>query len=166
MRQQLGSIIGGLVGGLLGTAAMHKGMDVREKLPESLRPPDQRIDPGEYIVERVEARRGRALSLGAHQRAAQGLGWVYGMSWSSLLSLVAPRIGMHKLGRAVAAGAALGAGVWAVGYLGWLPRAGIVGSPRDENMSRHASAIVSHVVYGVLCALPIYAANRVLDERA
>jgi hypothetical protein len=165
MRQHLGSLAGGLVGGALGTVAIRASMKLAPQLPMRMRAPSVHKDPGEYIIERLEQRRGGAFSQKVHERAIKGAGWAYGITWASILAALGPWIGMHKLGRAVGAGAALGAGVWALGYLGWLPRLGLVEPPRRSGIGQHATNLVGHVAYGVLAALPIYAANRMTARR-
>lgn len=165
MNQHLGSLVGGTVGGALGTAFIQKGMQLSGKLPEPVRPPPPRQDPAEYILGRIASWRGRPLAPATHRRAAHGLHWVYGLGWSSLLGLLGPRLGMNRIERAAVAGAAFGAGVWAVGYLGWLPRAGIVERPRDSRIGPTVTNLLSHVGYGLLAALPIHLANRIACER-
>ncbi|HVV87178.1 MAG TPA: hypothetical protein VHE35_29260, partial [Kofleriaceae bacterium] len=92
VRQELGSIAGGLVGGVIGTAAIRGGMKLQQRLPAALQGPPMKQDPGEYIVERFEERRGEPLAPPAHARAAHALPWVYGLGWSSVLALLGPAL--------------------------------------------------------------------------
>ena len=165
MHQQLGSLVGATVGGVLGTAFMEQGMKLQGKLPESLRPAPPRQDPAEYILDQLESRRGRPLSPTAHRRVSQGLHWAYGIGWSGLLGLLGPRLGMNRPGRAAIAGAALGAGVWAAGYLGWLRGADLVPPVKDRGVGGMLSNLLTHVGYGLVAALPIHVANRVACQR-
>lgn len=164
-RQQLRSVVGGLIGGGLGTTMMLQTVKASDRLPEAIRPPAVREDPGAYVVRRLEERRGRPLPERAHQRAARGAHWIYGIGWSTLFSAIAPRLKLTSLGRAIAAGAAFGTSVWAIGYLGWLPRAGLVAPARRQGLGHHAGVLAAHVGYGILAALPIYAANRTAARR-
>lgn len=163
--QELGSVAGGLIGGVLSTAMMQKGMALTARMPEAMRPPPMRQDPGDFLVGKYEEHRGRRLPQPAHQKAARSLHWIYGIGWASALALFGPRLKMHDLGRATALGAALGAGVWAVGFLGWLPSFGLVAPVRKQGLSHHASALITHVGYGVVAALPIYLGNRLFARR-
>lgn len=161
----ISSVLSGTVGGALGTAFMQKSMQYSDRMPEKLQPPPMEQDPGEFIVEKVETRRGRALEPKAHRVAAKSLHWVYGMGWGGALGVLAPRIGMNRLGRSLLAGAAMGAGVWAVGYAGWLPRAGLTPPLREQRAGAAAGNLGAHIGYGMLAALPIYLANRFRRRR-
>lgn len=157
-RQLIGSVLGGSVGGAIGTAFIQKSLALSERLPDAVQPPPLEGDPGEYMVERVEERRGRPFGESVHRGAARSLHWLYGIGWGALLGALAPRIGMSSLGRTLAAGAVLGAGVWAVGYAGWLPRTGLAAPLREQGAGHSAGNLAAHVGYGILAAVPIYAA--------
>lgn len=155
----------GAVGGVLGTLFMHEAMQVSGRLPEPLRPPTPRDDPGHFIVSRAEDVAGTALSQPVRSTAAQGLHWAYGISWGTLLGLAAPSIGVHSWPAALAAGGAMGALCWSAGYLGWLPAAGLVEPIHRQGASHALSALATHVVYGVLCAVPMFAIHRAVWRR-
>ncbi|HVV88295.1 MAG TPA: hypothetical protein VHE35_34875, partial [Kofleriaceae bacterium] len=82
-----------------------------------------------------------------------------------VLALLGPALGLERLGRAAAAGTALGAAVWAAGFAGWLPRAGLTPPVRRQGAGHAASALTTHLLYGLLAALPIHLANRALARR-
>ncbi len=153
---QIAHLIGGTVGGLVGTAAMAQGMRASQKLPPRFHPPAMRDDPGEFMVRKLEDARGRTLSPKGRARAAKGLHWAYGTLWGSLLGALAPSIGVHTVARAVLLGGALGAGVWAAGYVGWLPAAGLTQPIHKQGAPHVATALLSHVLYGIAVALPLY----------
>lgn len=165
LAKALGSILGGAIGGAVGTAFMKTGMQMSDRLPERLQPPAMSRDPGDFLVEKLEQRRGQPLSETNHKRAASGLHWLYGVSWGTALGAAGPALGMASMGKAAAAGAAMGAGVWAAGYAGWLPRANLTPSLREQSAGAIASSLTSHIAYGVLTAVPIFLVNRYLSER-
>ena len=46
-------------------------------------------------------------------------------------------------------GAALGLGVWAVGYLGWLPALGLMPPIQRQETEQVAGPIVQHLIFGI-----------------
>jgi hypothetical protein len=62
---------------------------------------------------------------------------------------------MQTTRRIIAAGAGLGALVWAVGYVGWLPRAKVTEPVTRQGAGHVATGIMTHVLYGVAAAAPI-----------
>lgn len=46
-------------------------------------------------------------------------------------------------------GAALGAAVWAAGYLGWLPAFGLMPPVKEHTPAQIASSVGQHVLYGI-----------------
>lgn len=161
----IGSVLGGAVGGALGTAFIQKSVQLGDRLPQALQRPPMAHELGELIVGKLEDQRGRSLEPKAHRRAASSLHWMYGVGWGAALGALAPRLGMTRLSRAAVAGAAMGAGVWAMSYAGWLPRAGLTPTLREQGLGAAASNLGVHVGYGILSALPIYFANRLLGRR-
>ncbi len=157
--------VGGVLGGLVGTAAMQKAMGLSQKLPEPLRMPEMARDPGDYVVSRVEGLAGGPLRPETHARAARAMRWAYGLAWAGALAALARRLRMHRPVNAVAAGAAMGALNFAAGYFGWLPRTGLTKPVKRERSSRTAVALLGHVLYGVLAAAPIYAAEKMYRRR-
>lgn len=164
-KRALGTILGGTVGGALGTTFMQKSMQHSDEMPEALQPPPIEQDPGEFMVDRFEERLGRPLPNRTRRRAARSLHWLYGTSWAAALGALAPRLGMSRLGRAATAGALMGAAVWATGYGGWLPRTGLTPPLREQGVGASVGALGTHIAYGVLASLPIYAASKLLEKR-
>jgi hypothetical protein len=157
---------GGMVGGLLGTAALEKAIKLSEKLPEPLHMPATKGDPAEAIVKRAEELRGGPLPPRAHARAVEITHWLYGAAGAGVLAAMARRLKMHRPGNAVLAGAVMGAAVWAAGYLGWMPATGFTRRVTEERASKTAMSLVGHVLYGIVSAIPLYAAERVTRKRA
>jgi hypothetical protein len=155
----------GALGAAAGTFLMQKGMGLVGKLPERFQPHPMKGDPAEYVVARAERLAGRTLSPDQRESAKQKTHWVYGIGWGLLLGLLAPKIDLRSPGRALAAGAALGAGVWTVGYAGWLPAAGLVDPIHRQSPKRSLAPLASHVLFGVVAALPILAIERLREPR-
>ncbi len=157
--------VGSVVGGLVGTAALEKAMGLSQKLPEPLQMPETHRDPGDYVVTRVEELAGSSLTPRAHARAVAAVHWLYGLAWTGALAAVARPLKMHRLVNAALAGAAMGAICWAGGYLGWLPRLGLSKPVARERPTKTAAAIVGHILYGLVAAAPICAAELAYRRR-
>lgn len=113
--------VAGVVGGLVGTAFMQTGVKASQRLPETLQPPQMTEDPGNFMITRAEWLAKKPLSPDVHRTFARGLHWAYGTFWPTVVAATFPRRSFDGFGRTTLLGAALGAGVWAVGYLGWQP---------------------------------------------
>src|SRR5207244_2461777 len=110
---------------------------------------------------------GEPLPEKAHHALAHSLHWLYGTTWPTLLGLAARPLGLRTRRDFLVAGAGLGAAVWAIGYLGWLPAAGLVRPVHRERPSRTLSGLASHVAYGMVTALPLaFFGGRFLGRRA
>lgn len=157
--------VGGLMGGLLGTAAIEKAMGLSKKLPEPLRMPEMQGDPAEFVVRKVEEVSGGPLRPATHARAAKASHWLYGLAWAGALAGFARPLRMHRPVNALLAGAGLGTLVWAAGYLGWLPATGLMRPVARQPPSKLTSSLVSHVLYGVIAAAPIFAVERLFVRR-
>jgi len=158
--RKLIDVAAALAGGALGTFLMQRMLKVAPKLPESLKPPEASGDPGHFMVDKAERLIGRRLPAGAEDALAKSLQWAYGMTFPIALGLLAERIGRRRIGRVLAAGAAMGALTWAVGYLGWLPATGLVRPIHRQKPTRTASALVSHLAYGTVAAVPLALTGR------
>jgi hypothetical protein len=149
----------GALGGMLGTWFIQRAMSLSQRLPEALQGPKVREDPGQFIV--------RKLHVGPPLRdpLAKGLHWLYGTTWPLLLGTLAPRLRRKGWPQLLLAGAGLGAAVWAVGYLGWLPATGLTKPVYKERVSRTASGLLGHVFYGMLAAVPTLVNEQVTHRR-
>jgi hypothetical protein len=135
-------------------------------LPERMRPPMPKEDPGDFLVKQGEKLVG-PLSQNLHNRAVHGLPWVYGLSWPVGLAALSGVLRLDSVGKTIAAGALLGAIVWAVGYAGWMPLAGLMPPVHRVPIARNAPGLISHVAYGAVAALPLAVAapRLVLGQR-
>jgi hypothetical protein len=154
MREELIGAAEGALGGAVGTLFMQGLMKASARLPPALSGPEIAGDPGEHLLGRLERRTGR-LPERTRKTAAHGLPWAYGTFWGAALGLLAPRLRLRRWSRLVTAGAAMGAAVWAIGYVGWLPATGLAKPIHRQGALRSLSALVCHASYGVVAALPL-----------
>jgi len=117
-----------------GATFVLQGMMMASKtwLPES-RPPMKK-DPGEFMSEKIPLPPD-ALRLG------------YGTTAGVLYATLRPRGAMPLLD-----GALLGIGVWAAGYLGWLPAMGLMPPITKQTPQQIAVPLVQHAIFGVAVA--------------
>jgi hypothetical protein len=148
----------GALGGAIGTLLMKQTLSLGRRLPAELQPPSVRSDPAELVLSRVEALRGRPLP--GHDRLATALQWAYGIAWGSLLGIAVDRLHVRTPRRTLLVGAGVGALVWAVGYAGWLPRAGLTEPLRRQGVGRVATSLATHVLFGVAASVPIALIDR------
>lgn len=144
----------GLVGGLLGTLVVGKLVKWSGKLPQRFQP-RYHADPADRIVAGVERAIGRRLPERARRSAKPILSLAYGATGPLALGLVAERFGRGRVGRVVAAGAIMGALVWAAGYVGWLPASGLAEPIHRQPVGASAQTLLSHALYGAVASLPI-----------
>lgn len=150
----------GVLGGVVGTALLRQGLKASAKLPVRLQPTQVRKDPGDFMVMKLEEFRGKPLPRPVRDLIAQGLHWGYGMTGGLVLGLATSRRHVPTLPAALLAGAALGAGVWAVGYAGWLPAAKLT-PPLLRQGGRHiAMSVLGHVAFGLVAVAPILLLDR------
>lgn len=139
----------GALGGMIGTAALFSALTANKKLfPKDEAP--MRQDPGEFMVETAEAaalakKEQREVPQIAETIAANALHFGYGASGGALYALLRP-----KSRNALLEGAALGMGIWAVGYLGWLPAVGLLPPVTEQKPMQIFSPIWQHALYGAV----------------
>jgi len=123
----------GAVAGVAATFVMQGMLAASKKwLPES-RPPIKK-DPGEFMSEKIPLPPD-AFRLG------------YGTAAGVLYAALRPRGAMPLLD-----GALLGIGVWAAGYLGWLPATDLMPPVTEHTPQQIAVPIVQHAIFGVAVA--------------
>jgi hypothetical protein len=150
----------GILGGALGTALLRQGMKASEKLPLRLQPTHSRTDPGEFMVMKLEQFRGKPLPRTVRDVVVQGLHWGYGMTSGLVLGVATSRRHIPTVPSALLAGAVMGAGVWAVGYAGWLPATKLT-PPLTQQGGRHiAVSLLGHVAFGIVAVAPILLMDR------
>lgn len=135
----------GALGGLAGTLFMNGVMAASRRFPASMQP-ELKGNPAEYIASKLPPSLRPVLIHGGP--------YLYGTSWPALFGFFAPRLGIDTFGKALVAGAALGAGVWAIGHVGWLPLAKLEDPVHRQKPGAIASGLVSHAIYGMIAALP------------
>jgi uncharacterized membrane protein YagU involved in acid resistance len=130
--------IAGLVATLPMTAtvrAIHRRLPEKERYPAT---PRELIDSTARAVDAgLSEGTARDLTLSAH--------YAYGAAVGALIAAAAPR---PSLG----AGAAAGAAVWAVSYLGWIPAAGLLKPANEHPARRNGMMIAAHLVWGAALA--------------
>ncbi len=156
----------GALGGAIGTYLLTKGMKMSRNLPERLKPPEVRRDPGDFVITKAEELRGQPLPQGVHDTLAQSLHWIYGISAGATLGLVTAQREVRSVGQAMSFGSAMGTAVWAVGYIGILPALKLTPPIHRQGLSHVATALVSHIAFGVIAALPLLAVDRLRTKRS
>jgi hypothetical protein len=73
----------------------------------------------------------------------------YGADGGILYSLLARRIPLNS----IAKGFLFGIGFWAVGYLGWIPAAGLLRPATEHPTQRALLMLLSNAMYGIFTAL-------------
>jgi hypothetical protein len=155
----------GVLGGAIGTLLMKQGLSLLRKIPEDLAVPAPARDPADVIVSRIEAWRGRPFSGRVHQRAAQGLHWAYGITWGGLLGVAISALRVRNTRQTLLTGAGMGALVWGVGYVGWLPRTGLMKPVTRQGGGRVATSLATHVLFGIAASVPIALIDRARARR-
>ncbi len=156
---------GGAIGGLLGTAFLRRMTGLAGKLPEAWRPTEASRSPGEYFVGRAELAIRRPLPLKWHTRATRAGGFLYGAAWGAALGATSPVLGVRTLPAAALAGAAMGATVWAVGYVGWMPATGLVPPIHRQGATHVTTSLGAHVGYGVIASVVLHALQRAIAPK-
>ena len=161
MRNLMLKLAAGAVGGAVATYLMQKSLPLAKKLPQKFQPQTPSRDPGDFMVSQAEKLVG-PLSPKMHSGAAHGLQWAYGLTWPLGLAALSNALGTKSIGKTVAAGALLGAIVWAIGYAGWLPATGLTPPVHRVPLAKSASGLASHVAYGAIASLPLaFASPRI-----
>lgn len=160
MGKVLEEALAGAAGGALGTVVFDQITKVSLKLPEGLQPPALQEDPGEHMTWRAEMRMMHPLQPRTHAWVGRGLHWAYGILWPTLLVIAVRNVRMRRLSVSLGVGAALGGAVWALGYLGWLPRTHLLEAGMKRRVGRQLVSLASHVAYGATSMLPPFAARR------
>ena len=130
----------GAVAGVAATFVMQGMMTASGKLIPGSRPPIKQ-DPGEFMAGKVP------LPEAVRPWAAKSLQLGYGMTPGVLYGALRAR---HR--SPVFDGALLGIGVWAVGYLGWLPATDLMPPITEHEPKQIVVPLVQHALFGVAVA--------------
>jgi hypothetical protein len=153
------SLAAGIAGGIVGTMFMQQATKLGGKLPKSFQP-RMKGNPFEVVFDKVEDLTGRELVPETRHRLEPLLPYLYGTTGPLVLGALAHKLGRGSIGRTLGAGAVMGAIVWAVGFLGWLPRSGVAEPIQRQPIGATANGLVGHAAYGVLSALPVALVER------
>ena len=143
----LGRLALGTACGAGATFLMQGMLQMSGKLmPDSV--PPIKEDPGEFMLRKAK----NALPVSMREKvpesvdkaAAKMLHMGYGMTSGAIYGLLAPRRGNAALN-----GALLGLGVWAAGYLGWLPATDLMPPLTEHEPNQIAVPIVEHALFGI-----------------
>ncbi len=110
--------------------------------------PPIKEDPGAFMVEQVEqslpaAMRERVPAI-VETAASKSMAVGYGLTAGALYAALRP-----NSGHVVIEGVALGLGTWAVGYLGWLSRLGLMPPLREQGAVEVIAPAARHALFGV-----------------
>jgi len=130
----------GAVAGVAATFVMQGMMTASGKLIPGSSPPIKQ-DPGEFMAGKVP------LPEAVRPWAAKSLQLGYGMTPGALYGALRARRGSP-----VFDGALLGIGVWAVGYLGWLPATDLMPPITEHEPKQIVVPLVQHALFGVAVA--------------
>lgn len=150
LRREPGSVpIQGAVAGFLATLPMSAAMGLLyRQLPEWQQYPlppagiTREMADRTDMEEAVDAQPERALSIGVGHFA-------YGTAAGAFYRMTMERLPLPPLFK----GLAFGVGLWAVGYLGWVPALDLLPSATERPRQRTLLMIMAHLVYGVCTAL-------------
>ncbi len=165
MADALRGAVAGAVGGMMGTALLHQGSKLAPRLPRGFQPPAFKRDPAVVATEKAEELIGRDLTPRLRRGVATGFHFAYGAFWPTALGIAVRHSVFRTLPKTLATGLGLGAGVWALGYLGWMPRARLMEGKSERHVGRQATALAGHVGYGLLGVAPLYLAAKLFPRR-
>ena len=150
MDDTLTRLLQGAAAGFAATVALQGLRTASERwIPASMGP--VRGDPGVFMVQQAQdalpPSKADSSPDAAETAAAKGLAVGYGVLPGVLYAALRPEGGNPLVG-----GAALGVGVWAAGYLGWLPAAGLMPPITEQSAEEAVGPLVRHALYGVAVA--------------
>ena len=132
-------IVRGAGAGIAGTIAIQNAMKLQARLLPATLPP-YREEPADFMIEhspieipeKAEPLVKKAIQLG------------YGVTFGALYGALRKRPRNVML-----EGALLGLGAWATGYLGWLPKTGLLPAPKEQSIAQISGPIATHLVFGI-----------------
>lgn len=141
----------GAAAGAGATVAMQGMLTASQKWLPQTTPPMQQ-DPAAYMLHQA----GSALPVGARERvpekvqkgAGSLLHFGYGATAGLLYGALRP-----EDPNVLRDGLLLGLGVWAAGYLGWLPRAGLMPPVTQQRPAQVIGPVVQHALFGVAAVI-------------
>ena len=142
----------GALAGLAGTALLQKvRTQTQELLPGAT--PEIKPEPGAFMVEQAEellpGDMAEQVPDSAEHLASKLLAVGYGMTFGALYAAIRPNGGLP-----LRDGPLLGVIAWSVGYLGWLPAAGLMKPLTQQEPEQALTPIAQHVIFGVATVAP------------
>jgi ABC-type Co2+ transport system permease subunit len=140
----------GVAAGLAGTVALQLiRTQTAAVLPETV--PPMRDEPGKFMVEQVKQalpeQTSEQLSPDAEATAAKLLAVGYGLTAGAIYAAF-----RADDAQVLADGIAVGAGAWAVGYLGWLPGLELMPPVQQQEPQQIVMPVVQHIAFGMITA--------------
>jgi hypothetical protein len=132
-------LVRGAGAGIAGTFAIQNAMKAQRKLLPATTPP-MRQDPADFMLEHMPIE----IPEKAEPLAKKAMQLGYGITFGTLYGARRkhPRNVMLE-------GTLLGLGTWAIGYLGWLPKTGLLPSPKEQTPAQISGPIATHLVFGI-----------------
>ncbi|MGN6368606.1 MAG: hypothetical protein ACTHN5_10125 [Phycisphaerae bacterium] len=141
----------GALGGLAGTAVI-QGLTIANKYVAPEMEPPEAEDPASFMLWQGEKHLPREtwmkVPASVETVAGFGLSFAYGATFGAVYGALRGESGA-KLSTTMLDGAVVGLGVWAVGYLGWLPAAGLIPPVTKREVKQEIGPVVEHLAYGV-----------------
>jgi len=131
----------GAAAGVGATLLMQAMMKASPKVVPNGEPP-LRQDAGEFMIAKVVGE--LPIPPAVRKTAAKSLHLGYGTAPAVLYALI-----RHRDGTVIVDGTLLGLGVWAAGYLGWLPAAGLIPPLREQSPRQITVPMVRHALFGI-----------------
>ena len=154
-------LLAGVGAGLAATAGMQGLLAATGKwLPEAM--PPIRQDPAEFMLKRAESAVPSKLGERIHQTAEQGAGSLLHLGYGTTAALIYAALRADDPS-VLRDGLLLGLGVWAAGYLGWLPRTGLMAPVTQQRPAQVVVPLLQHAAFGVAAAAVFAGLRRLLD---
>jgi len=148
----------GMAAGLAGTVALQLiRTQTAAALPETV--PPMREEPGKFMVEQVKQalpqQTNEQIPPAAEATAAKMLALGYGLTAGAIYAAL-----RADDAQVLADGIAVGAGTWAVGYLGWLPGLEIMPPVQQQEPQQIVMPAVQHIAFGMATAAVYHLLQR------
>jgi hypothetical protein len=157
----------GALAGLAGTATM-MAMRMFDETYAPKTIPKTRRDPGRYMMRKAEAATNlpKVLPQGAVRRQIENAGAMSMQVGYGILPGIAYAMlrGQRRNGSSLVEGAAIGMGVYLLGYFGWLPLLGLTRPLWKQPLPEVVGETMRHVAYGVTTAAVYGALESVGSE--
>ena len=139
------AVLAGSVGGLAGAASMLPLFEGAKRAGILIETPPLRVvdEAAESAAEATEA--GGPVEAGDRVAAAVGSHLLYGVAAGAFYGLLQDELKLPGL----VAGPIYWMVLWAAGYLGWMPAAGVMPQPWRQRTGDALTPVVAHLAYGV-----------------